>query len=566
MTLPTTNIPWPPSAYDPVGHQLKLWSAWFSGDHDQLSWAYFNLGANSPLGRSFFRSTGEAQIPQPRPGQFRGGLLGAITRMFWGQPIPPGEKRTKIHVPIAGDLSSMSADLLFAKRPTFTDPGDPDGTGANQLWFDDRFDDDLHATLLESAEVCSALGGVYLRVAYDTSISDCAWLEPVHPDAAVPEFSHGKLTSVTFWRVIADNGTDVVRQLEKHVPADNSIFHGVYVGTQTDLGMPAPLTDFPETAPLAPLLVDGQAIVFPDLPGDASTVSYIPNMRPNRIWRDIPVATSLGRSDYCGVESLMDALDETYSSWMRDIRLAKSRLIVPPSYLDNIGPGRGAVMEPDREVFVPLNMLAGGQAEQITANQFAIRFQEHQATCQELITQIIERAGFAQASFGEAATTAMTATEVENRERRTLLLRAKKLNYWRPGLAGAIYGQMAVEEQVFGRGLTPVRPDVTFPDAILPSLQELATTAVALENAHAASIETLVTLVHPDWTVDQVDEEVAAIKGELGINVLERARVTLAPPQGSTATVAQDVEQIITDVSTPTDSNLIGVAGGSEIY
>jgi hypothetical protein len=36
---------------------------------------------------------------------------------------------------------------------------------------------------------------------------------------------------------------------------------------------------------------------------------------------------------------------------MRDIRLGKARLIVPHRYLDNIGRGKGAVFEPEREVY-----------------------------------------------------------------------------------------------------------------------------------------------------------------------------------------------------------------------
>lgn len=567
MTLPQTNIPWPPSAYDPVGHQLKIWSAWFSNDADQLSWAYFNLGANSPLGRSFFRSTGEASIPQPRPGQFRGGLLGAITRMFWGQPIPPGEKRNKIHVPLAGDICSMNSELLFAKKPRFELP-EGEGNAAAGEWLDELFDDDMHATLLEAGEVCSGLGGVYLRTVYDTSVSDSPWLSIVHPDAAVPEFTYNKLTAVTFWRVLAEDGNTVVRHLERHEPGNNAIFHGVYAGTQTDLGMPAPLTDFPETAPLAPLLVDGQAIVFPDMPFDASTVTYIPNVKPNRIWRDIPVAAPLGRSDFSGIEHVMDAIDETYSAWMRDVRLAKSRMIVPPSYLDNIGPGRGAVFEPDREVFVPLNMLAGGgDNPMITANQFAIRWAEHKNTIDQLVGEAIKGAGFSASTFDEQVTAAMTATEVEARERRTLMTRAKKINYWRPALQNAVYGLMAVENSVFGRkDLIPLRPDVTFPDAVMPSVHELSQTALALDSAHAISRETIVAMIHPDWTPDQVDEEVATLKDELGFSAFARARVTLAEPAGSTADLGQQVQDIQSEITTPPDTSLIeGAASNAQV-
>src|SRR6185503_7017373 len=108
-----------------------------------------------------------------------------------------------------------------------------------------------------------------------------------------------------------------------------------------------------------------------------------------------------------------------------------------------------------------------------------------------------------------------------------------------------LYSLMAVQASVFGqRGLTPVRPDLVFPDAVLPSPQELAQTALALSNAKAASLQTLVGMVNPDWDEGQVDEEVQRIKDEEGFDVLDRARVSLTPPQGSTETIGQEVQDI----------------------
>lgn len=555
MVLPTEDQTWPPALFDPVAHKHRLWAAWYSGDPDQLSWAYYNLGANSNTGRAFFRTTGEASVPQPRPGQYRGGLLGSVDRYFWGQATPPGEKRSKIHVPVAGDLASMSSDLLFAKRPRFDSP-DGQGDASSIDWLESRFDDDLHATFLEAGELCSALGGVYLRSIYDTDVSDRPILDVVHADAAIPEFRYGKLVSVIFWRVLAEDGDDVHRHLEQHDLQQNAIYHGVYVGNQWDLGRPVNIAGYPELEPVAAMLDSDNAITFPDLPKDASTVAYMPNMRPNRSWRDVHAAHALGRSDYQGIEGLMDGFDETYSAWVREIRLAKTRLIVPPEYLDNIGPGKGAVFEPDREVLSPLKFLAGSTdpSNSIIANQFAIRWQEYLNTLNKTKEMIVEGAGYSPQTFGENSTGSgpVTATEIEDRQRRTLLTRSKKLNYARPALADVLYAQMWIDKTIFKRPIVPVRPTVTFPDAVLPSMQELAQTALALANAEAASKETLVQLIHPDWTPDQVDEEVQRLRSEAGFDILGRARIALSAPQGSTETVGQEVQQIADDVKVHT--------------
>lgn len=555
MLLPTTNRPWPPPEMNPISFQWRIWDAWWSADVMKLQWVYYNLGSNSPVGRAFFSTTGEAGLPIPRPGQFRGGLLGSISYSFHGAPTPPGEKRTKLHVPIASDIAATSADLLFSKPPVVTASSE-----ANQAALDQLMDDGLHATFLQGAETASALGGVYLRVAWDTDLSDQPWLDVVPADAAVPLFSHGKLLGVTFWRIISDDGAEVVRHLETHALGQNAIYHQVYVGDQTDLGRVYPLTDFPETAQFAQYLSEGNAIHFPDMPQNASTVVYIPNMLPNKIWRDLgPSVAPMGRSDFSGVEPLMDALDETYSSWQRDIRLAKARLIVPQQYLDNIGRGKGAVFDPSREVYSPVSMMtsAGGTSD-IMANQFQIRVKEHQDTCADYINRIVQGAGYSGQTFGEYdGGSAMTATEIRARERKTLITRNKKVLYWRPGIRDILYGWLAVKRTIFNdTTITPERPEVDFPDVVLPDQLELAQTAGALSAADAASKETLVRMVHPDWSDDEVKTEVRMIYAETGLDLANRARVSLAPPMGSTETLADEVQELADASKPPTAAQL----------
>jgi hypothetical protein len=321
-----------------------------------------------------------------------------------------------------------------------------------------------------------------------------------------------------------------------HVPQSNQILHGLYEGDQTDLGDSVPLGKHPSTAGLGASLPDG-TLTLPDLPFDASTVVYVPNIRPNKIWRDLgPEFWPLGRSDYQGVEPMMDALDAVYSSWMRDVELAVMRLIVPPEYLDNIGKGQGAVFEPDRRVFTPLNMLHdSGTAPSITANQFSIRWAEHQNTCQDLVNRIIQESGYSPQSFGDYAGGAVTATEIEARERTSLLTRSKKVTYWRPCLQDIIYSLMCVARQYFGAtAITPERPDINFGEVALPDESALAQTVATLAGAAAASKRTLVAMAHPSWTETEVLAEVAQIRSEVGAELAEHARIALAQPPGTT--------------------------------
>lgn len=541
--LPTLeNAPWPPPRFNPIQYDYRVWDAWWRGDPDALMRAYYSIGANSPIGRQYFATTGEAGISATRPGQYRGGLIGSVRRFFWGQPTPPGEKRTNYHVPLAADLAVASSALLFAQPPSLT----YDGDSMVQDWLNTAVDDGMHAKLLEAAEMCAAFGGCYLRVVWDTDVSDRAWLDVIGPDAAVPEFRYDRLVAVTFWSVIADEGSKVVRHLEKHIPHKNVILHAVYEGKQDKIGRRIDLNAFPETRPFAAVATNG-VIQLPDQPNDASTVVYIPNLKPNRVWRDLgPMAAPLGRSDFSGLESSFDGIDETYSSWMRDIRLGKARLIVPHSYLDSIGRGKGAVFEPDREIYSPINALVTGESGSgnnlgIMPQQFDIRWQAHQASVATMIEMAVNEAGYAGQTLGLSGDIAQTATEVVARERKSLTTRARKINYWRPAVADIIYGLMSVNEML-GAEIPAVRPDLEFPDVVLPDSLELAQTVGALRAAEAISVETAVATAHPDWDTDQVAEEVSRIYSEMSLDAMSRARVTLGGMP--TETLGQQLEEI----------------------
>jgi hypothetical protein len=500
MPLPSGGH-WPPKPLSPVFDKLCTWSAWYSGDLDELASVYGGqAGMGDQTRTGFFAS---------QQGGFKAGVRNYLQRWFHGAATPPTEQRTKLHVPIAGDIASTSADLLFSEPPNISVEDTATQDRLNEL-----VDDGIHAALLEGAEVGAALGGVYLRVCWDKNVSeDRPWLAAVHADAAVPEFTFGKLTAVTFWQVLADDGKTVVRHLERHEPG--AIMHGVYVGDRDELGRRAALTDFPETAPFAEELTsDGDRI---DTGIDQLTAVYIPNMRPNRLWRTTPAAAYLGRSDYSGAEPFMDALDEVYSSLMRDIRLAKARLIVPEIYLESQGRGKSSFFQTEQEIFSPVNTMGDPQRLEITPAQFAIRVDEHLRAAQELTTKIVGAAGYATQSFGideggAGSGRPLTATEVAARERRSFITRDRKIVYWRPGLQQILQALLAVDANVFHSGVTPERPDLEWGDGVSEDPTTVAQTAQFLRAAEAASTETLVRLVHPDWDDPQVAEEVGKIQ------------------------------------------------------
>ena len=492
MALPDPGSPWPPEPMASVHRDIDVFAAWWSGNTDRLTSVY---GGNAGSSEQGFTA--------------RGGAVGAMKRFWWGTTPTAGQQNTKLHVPLAAQIAQVSANLLFSEPPKITVP---DGDTATQERLDALIGETAHRQLHAAAESCAALGHVYLRVGWDLDVDSSApLLSVVDADAAYPVYSYGRLREVTFVREFKDGAT-ILRHLEQHEPG--MIWHGLYAGDTKSLGRMIPLTERPETAPLAESVsVDGGGIPT-GLP--MLTVVGIANA-PTRTWRHIPGARDLGRPDISGVEDVLDKLDEAWSSLMRDIRLGKARIYVPQHMLESHGPGRGASIDLDREIHVGLTAPPDGPF-QFEAQQFDIRWAEHDGPIRALRMEAVSGAGYSPESFGLGETTALTAAESSSRRQFTHDTRNGKTRYWRPAVADLAQLLLAVDREHFkGTGNPDLRPDVDFADNTAETLLSKAQAVQALHVAEAASTQEKVKILHRDWDDGQVQDEVKRIIAERGV-------------------------------------------------
>lgn len=503
MVMPASNQAWPPISQNRLTNLYQRMDAWYSGDEEALSWLY----ATNQL-------------------QTHTSLWGQVKRFFWGTPIPQqqSQRPVKIHVPLPAEIARMSAQQLFSEMPT-THLGDMDNdsddrgiTNAAQgktlsRELDDILDDNAHAELLQAAELAAVFGGAYLRIQWDTTVCDHPFITAMAPDHALPTFGlGGRLQSVIYWMQLPPiDGVKLnYKLLEEETPG--RIEYALYE-SQDDrsLGIRVPLDTHPMTRGIS---VDEQSGI--DTGSSLLASVYVPNLKPNHMMRTDPAAYHLGRSDFMGAESLFDSIDESYTSWMRDIRLGKARVFVSRDMLTMGKPGEGSTMNMDQEIFTPLNQAPGStlnQGKLFETFQPAIRWQEHQNTCRELVERAYAACGYSASTFGSAGDVAMTATEAQAREKLTMLTRSAKILYWRPQLRALYAALLDVNHTVFhGPDRMQALPDVEFPDAASDAPNIVAQTLNLLNQAESASIQTRVGMLHPDWTDEQVTEEVMQIK------------------------------------------------------
>ena len=494
---PEGKTKWPPESMKAAQELYHINGTWYGGDPDRLASLY---GNTSPWDRVDTRY---------RAMQFRGGVVGRVARWFWGVPPADGELRAKLHLPVASDIAGMSANLLFAEPPKLKVEDQATQERLDTL----TVDMSLQATLLEGGEVDAALGDVYLVPSWDTEIRDHPWLRVVHGDAVVPEWKGRYLKAATVWAVVHDDAGDVWRHLERYEMAGGEcvIFHGLFKGDSSTIGWSKPLDAMPATEGLDEVVRTGVKRLL---------VEHVPNLRPNRLDRGSP----LGRSVYSpGALSLMDELDEVWSSFARDFRLAKARAVITEDALRSQGPGQGAIFD-DRELLLPLRLPPNPQqgAKPLELIQPMIRVQDHLTGARALTEEIIRTCGFSVQSFGlggvDGAPQA-TATEIQQRQAQSYLTRGMQTLFWGAGIARSIQSLLEIDAEVFKSKITPQRPDVEFGDTVAESDATTAQTANLWRQANAASTETIIRLVHPEWDDERVEKEKQAILAEDGSNV-----------------------------------------------
>jgi len=464
--------PWPP--IDWLWQDYNQAAAWYSGDPGTIK----NNGGTAPHG--FWRS---------------------------GEEI-------KLHVPIAADISALSAAMIFSDSPAIT---------CEHERTEERISEILDKTgafavFLQAAELASAFGGVFLKWSWNI-IDKFPRLTAVPADAGLPEWSGGKVSKITLWSVVREDydTTGAIWRLEEEYTPDGHIRSRLLKGDRANLGSYYPLSAIPETQNIRPDANSGtnEMLAF-----------YVPNILPNRKAPHL----RFGRSDYEGIYGLFDALDEVYSSIQRETRLTKTTTIVPAEYLrkreilfgseSNYCKEAQWVYANDSGVFTALDIDSGRTASPVTTINPEIRAEQRIALCEDLIRRIFSMAGYAPQSAGlDIQGNAESGTALNVRERKTLRTTETKKTYWWHALNDIIRAMLKLDAAVFRSGVDPnAEFSIELPSNTQPDISQLAQTVEELERAGAASTETKVALLHPDWSEAQRAEEVARIKAEKGLS------------------------------------------------
>ncbi|MDV2477203.1 hypothetical protein F8M49_21020 [Rhodococcus zopfii] len=373
-----------------------------------------------------------------------------------------------------------------------------------------------HSGLYTAGEMSSALTGVFGRVVWDDQVQDGTWIEWIAPDRAIPEWSRGRLKSVAFFTELeSDDPRDVWRHIERY--ERGRIVHELYKGTPHNLGSIQELAAHDATASLEVQLAgDGYSIV--DLGVDDLAVEYVPNQLPNPEWDEDPQLCNFGASDVGAVDlvPLYHQIDRTYSSLMRDVRIAQARMFASSEVLQHRGAGQGLFLPEDQELFTQVGTGIGkeGGAESIFQfHQPAIRVLEHDQVGEMLLREVLRRTGYSPVSFGMSDEVAQTATEAAGKKESTVTTTEGKARYFGVAIQHLTTVALRIDRVKFPKlGVDLKEPlDVDWPPFAQESDLSRAQTVQAWSIASAASTRTKVRYLHQDWNEEQIDDEVELI-------------------------------------------------------
>lgn len=470
----TEGMQWPPM--DLERYKMKEHSTWYSGEAELLANFYFDHDLQNYMQLNYGTQN---------------------NNKFWSRQIK-NHSSFFIHVPVANDISETSSAFLFGETPLIRFNSDSEGMKDAQSTLDKMLTDSgFFQKLVEAAEVASAIGGVYLKIAWDSEISEFPIPMVVQCEQAFPTFKFGRLAKVTFVYEVHNDGSTVYRLAE--TIEKGKITNELYKGSTDNLGSKVLLSECDATKGLTETVDTA----------DVMTAFFVPNMLPNKLNRQSP----MGRSDYQGQETLMDALDEVFSAWMIDVQIARGKIHVPSGYVKEIGDNGKTKYNIDTMMYEELDVDPTMMTDPIKATQFEIRAEQFEKTCLNLLDRIITSAGYSPQSFGlNIAGRAESGTALNVRERKSFATTSKKQSYWEPVIKSAVKAMCTIYNAFLGGKFSnDLEVNVEFMDSVSNNLSEVSNSVKTLSDAKAISTDTKVRMVHPEWTDTQVQEEVERI-------------------------------------------------------
>jgi len=451
--------------------KLMEYDAWYSSDVNEINQFYLdNKGTDG------FNSVGQ---------------------LFYGKT---SNLKKMTHIPIANKISREKSLLLFGEMPKFTTKEEKD----YEILLNLIDDTNIGSKLLSSAEMCSAYGSVFIKPAWNKKVKDSVfpYIEKTHN--ATGKFYEGYLEEVTFIKTyIDDEDNNIIYRLGETYTNDGKIIYDLYKGDKKEVGVPVSLETIDQTSSLT----DKSTGI------DRCLAVYFKNAFSQ---------TSKGRSDYQGMTQLFETLDLISTSFKNEIKLSEAKATIPEQLLPVDDDGN-VIGNFDDSLFV---RVIGDISTDLKIELFQpkIRAEEFKVAYATVLEQIVTMVGFSPQTFGlNIKGQSESGKSLTKREKATYDTKALSEREWKIPLQRLMENLLLLQGKIFKEELSSdVKINVEFNDSISNDIESTSEALQKIKLAECASVETMIKIMHPDWTEKQVVEEKEKIDKEKKIDNLLR--------------------------------------------
>jgi hypothetical protein len=386
----------------------------------------------------------------------------------------------------------------------------------------------LDAFLQETAERVAAEGRVGIRIIRDDAVSEGKpYLTAVPDDKIIWKVLHGRAVvggvCVFEWSPPKAFGEslEIWRLLEEH--AAGYVERRVYRGTFNRLGRQMGWESRPEE--------------WEGLLEYQETGLDVPTLVR---WDNVPG----GHSDIKGNEIMLDRLDEAESLLLDKARKSVPIVFVHRDLADENGEVDLEAVQFTKSTGEGMEVELGqGISKAVEVAQPGFQSKEHIEWVSHLREMIALHSGYSQASWGIGESgRSDSGTALQLRQARTLLTKAGKDRMAREAIRNALAIALAWLDNA--QAVADYRPEVMLGEGLPEDTVERANELSTRKTAGILSLRQAIRESHPDWTEDQVDEELELIE--------EDKPMPVAPMPGMQVVQADgEEEEDSSDSSTP---------------
>lgn len=382
---------------------------------------------------------------------------------------------------------------------------------------------DMEQKLQDGASIESWGGEVFYKLSVDNTLSNYPILEVADITRGRIYKERGILREIRFPTYYTRK--DVNYRLDEIYSTtekgDACIYYRLYkLNVAENKEEEVALNSIPETAH-----IDPEVKVFEGIKG---LLAFAKPNKKSLMFSD----SDYGASDYEGAIDSFDAMDEAYSTIFRELRSNRTVRYIPKDMIPKSSDGVFTLNDDFTDAYVQVESdIDQNSKSEITYSVIPDKTESHKAKFLTALTTALNKAGLSPYAIGITGLESVNASAESQQERNkvTLETRKAKMEVWKPFIEEMLIKILQLNDWMVRNKLVKqeykdnnvdwgdIDIQVSFGDYIVETESSIVSTVANQMAAGVISTETALKEIHPDWTPEQILEEVNRIRYEKGM-------------------------------------------------